>query len=711
MVPTGPVIRRRIVIAILVFFLLFLLMAVRLFYLQIVSSEELQKKAESQWTMESVIQPIRGNIYDRNGNTLAQSATAYTLSASPRQIENKISLASVLSPLLEMDENAVYARISDTTKGGVTVKRQIDLETVQRLKIMMAESAKREEKLFDGLYLDNDSKRFYPNGTFATQLLGLTTIDGVGQAGLEASLNNFLSGKTGRIVQEIDGKGKSLGITSGEYVSQVNGSDVYLTIDQSIQGFAETAAREAMEVNGAEAVRVLVMNPQTGEILASVSKPDYDPNNPPRNDVKQLTSLMRNTVYTDAYEPGSTFKMITMSACLEEKLARLNEYFFCSGSIYVEGGRVRCWGNPHGSESLTQALENSCNPVFVELGLRLGTETFYDYLDAFGFGQKTGVDIPGEGTGILISREKVKRVDIARIGFGQSIAVTPVQLLTAACAVVNGGNLMTPYVVKEIIAPDGTIIEKNHPVVKGNPISPETSAVMRKMLESVVTNGGGKNAYISGYHVGGKTGTAQVYVDGQVSSDKHIGSFLGFAPMDNPRIAVLMIVDRADLRPDYGSVTAAPFARDILQKSLLYMGVAKDEDKEILLRDIPNAEGMMLSEAIRLLKNEGFQYMVVGSGKKVVSQLPAPGASMQEGSIVALYMDNDVIMDRDAFITVPDVQGLSVMEANKVLASVGLTMTVEGSGIAAFQSPEAGENVFPSHKVNVTFCLPGGEST
>ncbi|MBQ1258417.1 MAG: PASTA domain-containing protein [Clostridia bacterium] len=711
MVPTGPVIRRRIVIAVFAFLLLFLLMAVRLFYLQVISSEELQKKARSQWTMETIIQPIRGSIYDRNGNTLAQSATAYTLSASPRQIENKISLASVLSPLLEMDENAVYARISDTSKGGVTVKRQLDLETVQRLKLMMAESAKRGEKLFSGLYLDNDSKRFYPNGAFATQLLGLTTIDGVGQAGLEASLNNYLSGKTGRIVQEIDGKGKSLGITSGEYVNAVDGSDVYLTIDQTIQGFAETAAREAIEVNGAEAVRVLVMNPSTGEILASVSKPDYDPNEPPRNDVSLLTSLMRNTVYTDSYEPGSTFKMITMSACLEEKLTRLNEYFFCSGSIYVEGGRVRCWGNPHGSESLTQALENSCNPVFVELGLRLGCETFYDYLDAFGFGQKTGVDIPGEGTGIVISRERVKRVDIARIGFGQSIAVTPVQLLTAACAVVNGGNLMTPYVVKEIRKSDGTLIEKNEPVVRGNPISPETSATMRRMLESVVTNGGGKNAYISGYHVGGKTGTAQVYVNGQVSTDKHIGSFLGFAPMDDPKIAVLMIVDRADLRPDYGSVTAAPFARDILQKSLVYMGVSKDEEKQIILKDIPDVEGMELSGAVRLLKAEGFQHMVIGSGKTVVSQLPAPGASMQEGSIVAIYLDNDVINDQDAFISVPDVTGLSVMEANRILTSAGLSMTVEGSGIAAFQSPEAGENVFPSHKVEVTFCLPDGGNT
>lgn len=709
MVPTGPQIRRRIVITIFSFFCLFLIIAVRLFEIQILEADTLKKKAENQWTMEAVIQPIRGTIYDRNGKTLARSATAYTLSASPRQIENKISLASVLSPLLEMDENAVYARISDTTKGGVTVKRQLDEETVQTLKIMMAESARRGETLFHGLYLDNDSKRYYPNGAFAAQLIGLTTIDGVGQSGLESTLNNYLSGKTGRIVQEIDGKGNALGNSSGEYVSAVDGSDVFLTIDESIQGYAEKAAREAMEVNGAQAVRILVMNPKTGEILASVSKPDYDPNDPPRGDVKLLTSLMRNTVYSDAYEPGSTFKMITMASCLEENLTHLNEHFFCSGSVYVEGGRVRCWGNPHGSESLTEALENSCNPVFVELGLRLGTDTFYDYLEAFGFGKKTGVDVPGEGSGILISRENVKRVDIARIGFGQSVAVTPVQLLSAACAVVNGGKLMKPYVVKEIRDAEGSLIEKNEPTVRSEPISEETSAVMRKMLESVVENGGGKNAYISGYHVGGKTGTAQVYVDGKVSTDMHIGSFLGFAPMDDPRVAVLVIVDRADLRPDYGSVTAAPFARDILYQSLVHMGIAKDEEKEIPVKQVPDVLYLTLSEAVRKLKSEGFQYMVVGNGKNIVTQMPKPGAQMQEGSIIAVYTDEEAKIDQDAFIAVPDVTGLSVMQANRVLTSYGLKMTVEGTGIAAFQNPGAGENVFPTAEVAVTFRLPGNE--
>ena len=575
LVPTGPVIRRRIAMCMGLFFLLFLGLSTRLFVLTVIDSEALQAKAQSQWTTEAVIQARRGAILDRNGEVLAMSATAYTLSVSPRQVKNSEALARLLSPVIGVDAETIRRRASDTTKGGVTLKRQLPYAATQQLKLMMADGAQRKTHELDGLYLEQDSKRYYPYGAFLTQLLGLTTIDGVGQAGLEQSLNNYLSGRSGRVVKEIDGKGRALNISSGEYVQALEGGSAVLTIDATIQGYCEKAAREAMEVNRAESVRILAMNPKTGEILAMVNKPDYDPNDPPRNDIQTLTERMRNRLITDAYEPGSTFKMITMSAALEEKLTNRSEWFYCSGSVYVEGGRIRCWGRPHGSESLTQALENSCNPVFVELGLRLGTDRFYKYLNAYGFGQKTGVDIPGEGSGIVIGKSAVKRVDIARIGFGQSIAVTPVQLLTAACAVVNGGKLMTPYVVKEIRDADGNVIERGEPTVRATPISEGTSKIMREMLESVVKNGGGKNAYIDGYHIGGKTGTAQVYIDGVVSSDTHIGSFIGFAPMDDPQIALMVIIDRAERRPDYGSTTAAPFARDILLQTLAYLKVPR----------------------------------------------------------------------------------------------------------------------------------------
>ena len=689
------------------FLALFSLLAVRLFNLQVVQAQTLQKKAQAQWTSESVIQPRRGTIYDRNGNVLAISATSYTASVSPRQVKDARSFSSLLSPILGVSEETILKRASDTSKGGVTLKRQLDWNTAQELKTLLAQSAKGNGAL-KGLYLEQDMRRYYPYGAFATQLLGLTTVDGVGQSGLESALNSYLSGRTGRVVTEIDGKGRSLELNSGEYVPATDGGSVTLTIDANIQAYAEKAAREAMEVNNAEGIRILVMNPKTAEILAMVSKPDYDPNDPPRSDVETLTSLMRNRILTDSYEPGSTFKMITLSAALEEKLTNRSERFYCSGSVTVEGGRIRCWGNPHGAETLTQALENSCNPVFVELGLRLGCERFYDYLDAYGFGQKTGVDIPGEANGILISRKSVKRVDIARVGFGQSVAVTPIQLLTAACAVVNGGTLLTPYVVKEIRDASGEIIEKGETVERGHPISEATSAIMREMLESVVRNGGGKNAYIEGYHVGGKTGTAQVYVDGAVSTSTHIGSFIGFAPMDDPQIAILVIVDRADRWPDYGSTTAAPFARDVLLQSLVYMGVECDSGANPNTEpvSVPDVTGSTLSNAIKTLKNEGLSYLLSGTGTTVADQLPLPGADMVKGSIVMLYTEGE-IPDEDAFVQVPDVKGMSVSAAETLIESYGLKLTAEGSGLAVQQSPEAGESVFPTAEIKVRFSFPG----
>ncbi len=706
MVPTGPVIRRRIALCMAAFAILFSVLTFRLFNLQVVRAEDLQARGKAQWTSEAVIQPRRGFILDTNGDTLALSATSYTASVSPRRVKDARAFAKILAPVLDMDEQVIYERASDKSKGGVTLKRQLTRGVSQQLKLMLSQSAGGNNEL-DGLYLEQDSRRYYPYGAFATQLLGLTTVDGVGQAGLESSLNNYLSGKTGRIVTEIDGKGRTLDYTAGEYVSASDGSSVTLTLDKTIQGFCEKAAREAMSVNGAEGVRIIAMNPKTCEILAMVTKPDYDPNEPPRYDVSTLTELMRNRSIADSYEPGSTFKIITMSAILNERLSSLNEWFYCSGSIRVEGGKIRCWGNPHGSESLTQALENSCNPVFVELGLRLGTETFYNYLEAFGFGEKTGVDIPGEGGGILIPRSSVKRVDIARVGFGQSVAVTPIQLLTAACAVVNGGNLMKPYVVKEITDADGNVIERNEPTVVGHPITEETSRTMRMMLESVVANGGGKNAYIDGYHVGGKTGTAQVYVDGAVSTDTHIGSFIGFAPMDDPKIAVLVIVDRADRRPDFGSVTCAPFAKDILAQSLAYMGVAKDESaEETLETTVPDVTGMSLASAVKSVKAAGLKHMTDSNGTSVMSQLPEAGAQMSKGSVVMLYMADDSPAASDAFIPVPDITGMSIMQANSILAAYGLKMNASGSGLAVSQSPGIGEYVYPQAEICVEFIQP-----
>ena len=707
MVLTGPVIRRRLALCMAAFFLLFSALGGRLFWLQVIQGRALQRRAQSQWTSESAIRPTRGRILDRNGAVLAQSATAYTASASPRQVMNAARFAALLAPVLDEEAAVIEKKVSDTSRGGVTLKRQLPRETAQQLKRMKAEHAAAGSDALNGLYLEEESKRYYPMGAFAAQLIGLTTIDGVGQAGLEQSMDRYLSGKAGRVLSQIDGKGRALGYGETEYVPAVHGGSVTLTIDASIQSFAEQAAREAMEVNNARAVRVLAMDPATGEILAMVNKPDYDLNDPPRDDVDTLTRRMRNRALTDAYEPGSTFKVITAASALDAGLVSADEGFYCAGSVVVDGGKIRCWGKPHGAETFAQALQNSCNPVFVEMGLRLGADKLYRYLDAFGIGRKTGVDIPGEAGGIVISKRAVKRVDIARIGFGQSVAVTPIQLITAVCAAVNGGNLMRPYVIKSVADADGEVVRRGAPKVVGHPISPRTSALMRRLLEDVVTLGGGKNAYIPGYHVGGKTGTAQVYVDGVVSRDRHIGSFVGFAPANDPRIAVLLVVDEADVPVDFGSVTAAPYARQILEKSLAYLGVVPDIRQTPAPQvTVPDVTGRSVEDARRILAGAGLDSVLDGAGVRVLRQLPVAGARMNAGALVMLYMAGQAAGAGDAPVTVPDVSGLPVTEANRLLRSYGLELQIEGSGLAVSQSPPAGTQVNPTTRVAVRFQPP-----
>lgn len=709
MVSTGPVIRRRLALLMAVFAALFFCVGIQLFRLQILQGEELQRRAQKQWTSESVIAPQRGTIYDRNGKALAMSATAYTASVSPRQVKDLDGFARTLAPILDLSEEYIKERAGDTSKGGVTLKRQISRDIAQQLRVMMAEHQSADSDALDGLYLEEDSKRYYPMGSFASQLLGITSVDGVGQSGLESSLDRYLSGKAGKILDEVDGKGREMAYGTKEYIAAVDGGDVTLTLDSSIQSFAEQAAREAMTVNGAKSVRVLVMEVKTGAILAMCNKPDFDPNDPPRDDVETLNELMRNRIITDSYEPGSTFKIITASAALDAGVTDPNEGFYCSGTIHVDGDRIRCWGNPHGAESMAQGLQNSCNPVFVELGLRLGVDRFYEYLDAFGIGSTTGIDLPGEVAGIRIAQDNVKRVDMARIGFGQSIAMTPLQLMTAACAAVNGGYRMRPYVVQEIRSSSGEVLEKAQPEVMARPISEETSATMRDLLEKVVELGGGRNAYLSNYRVAGKTGTAQVYKDGKVTSDTHIGSFIGFAPADDPQIGVLVIVDEAEKRPDYGSVTAAPFAKQILERSLNYLGIApRVEDEEPLEQvEVPDVTGMDTAQAEKLLKENGLQGLLSGSGATVIEQMPAAGARVSEQSLVMLYVEGTPDLSENDRVEVPDVTGKSIVEANRLLRSYGLEMEIDGSGLAVGQEPAAGEKVLPTAKVKVSFESPG----
>ena len=429
-----------------------------------------------------------------------------------------------------------------------------------------------------------------------------------------------------------------------------------------------------------------------------------------RDDVATLTDRLRNRTLTDAYEPGSTFKMLTCASALDCGAAALTDRFTCTGSILVDGDKIRCWKNSHGSQDLAQALANSCNPAFVTLALRMGTDTFYKYLRAFGLGVKTGIDLPGESGGILINSRYVKNVDLARIGFGQSVAVTPLQLITAACAVVNGGRLMRPYIVQEILDENGNVIDRTLPKVTATPIHEETSATMRQLLENVVENGGGKNAAVAGYRIGGKTGTAQVYKDGRVVSNVHIGSFLGFAPIDQPRFAVLVTVNEAQVPVDYGSTTAAPFASRIMEGVLSYLNVPRQTPGVTSppAVAVPNVVGMTVAEARRALSDVMLLCDTDGATQVVSAQAPAAGAFLNAGGSVMLYTYEGQPLEAVDLVSVPDVQGLSMVEAGRQLRARGFEMEISGSGLARRQEPAAGFFARLGDTVKVYFELPQG---
>lgn len=699
-------IRKRVFSLLLILFALFILLAVRTGYLTIFRSEELTGRGVRQWTREGTVYARRGDILDSRGDVLVTSTTAYIVSADPRKIDDPETFAQILAPVLDMSEERIMEKISDKSKSSVTLKRQVSRETADVLRQMGLTGDEKTKKAVSALLYDEDVRRLYRKGVFLVQVLGLTNIDGVGQSGLELQYETLLRGTPGKSIRTVDAHSNPIYDSGNLYIEPQDGCSVVLTIDSTIQDICEKAMRECYDVNKAQAVHLIVMDVYTGEILAMCSKPDYDPNNPPREQLSSLQSLMRIRLVSDVYEPGSTFKILTAAAALDSGVTTPEEGFYCSGKIKVDGDTIRCWGNPHESESMAQALQNSCNPVFVELALRMGTENFYSYLHAFGLGKKTNVDLQGEESGIMISANSVKHVDLARIGFGQSIAVTPIQLITAACSVVNGGRLMRPYLLKEAVAPDGTVLYRATPKVVSHPISEETSLKMRELLELVVSIGGAKNARIDGYRIGGKTGTAQVYKEGRIVKDVHIGSFLGFAPANDPRIAVLVIVDEADTPVDYGGTTAAPFARQIFADVLPYLGYEPYADEESETVSVPDVLGQPLWQARKTLHELGFTVLDDGVSDTVTAQMPSPGASLVSGGQVMLYTDSEEVPSPETLICVPDVKGLSVSKSASLLRQRGLGMEIDGYGYAVSQTPAAGDFVSPETVVKVSFSLP-----
>lgn len=601
-----------------------------LFYWQIVAADRLQRKALGQWTSTTTIAAARGTIYDSTGEALAISAASKTLNSKPKKIsQSGYSAESVTNMLVTLlGEKYSY----ETLFKKINYEKGVTLNEYVVARHLTADQATYIESLnIDGLYLVDDVKRYYPKGASLVQVLGNVNGDGVGSDGLELKYDKQLRGLSGKVISSTDVSNGQIPGSDQRYIDATNGVNLNLTVDYAIQSFVENTMRECLENNKAKNVKCIVMNPSTGAVLAMAQLPDYDPNDPTDEEKKEYS---RNGCILDTYEPGSTFKMFTLSAALEEKTVSESSTFYCPGYHIVDGEKIKCWRTvPHGSQTLQQAICNSCNPAFMQMGLGLGQKTLYSYLETFGFSSTTGIDFSADQSGILLAPKYVKNTDLARISFGQSIAVTPLQLITAACAVINGGTLYQPYFVASMTDDNGNVLVKNEPVKVRQVISSDTSAKMRTLLEGVVSMGGGKNAQVEGYRIGGKTGTAQKYKDGKIVQGVHIGSFFGFAPADNPKFAVLVTVDEAEIYNDYGSNTAAPYAGKIIEKILKYMQIKSDSNGEKETVEVPNLIGTTVDYAASRLKDLGLQIEIEGSGS-VVSQTPAAGKQAEKYSIV-----------------------------------------------------------------------------
>ena len=601
-----------------------------LFYWQIVAADRLQRKALGQWTSTTTIAAARGTIYDSTGEALAISAASKTLNSKPKKISQSGYSAESVTNMLATLLGEKYSY--ETLFKKINYEKGVTLNEYVVARHLTADQAAYIESLnIDGLYLVDDVKRYYPKGASLVQVLGSVNGDGVGSDGLELKYDKQLRGLSGKVISSTDVSNGQIPGSDQRYIDATTGVYLILTVDSAIQSFVENTMRECLENNKAKNVKCIVMNPSTGAVLAMAQLPDYDPNDPTDEEKKEYS---RNGCILDTYEPGSTFKMFTLSAALEEKTVSESSTFYCPGYHIVDGEKIKCWRTvPHGSQTLQQAICNSCNPAFMQMGLGLGQKTLYSYLENFGFSSTTGIDFSADQSGILLAPKYVKNTDLARISFGQSIAVTPLQLITAACAVINGGTLYQPYFVASMTDDNGNVLVKNEPVKVRQVISSDTSAKMRTLLEGVVSMGGGKNAQVEGYRIGGKTGTAQKYKDGKIVQGVHIGSFFGFAPADNPKFAVLVTVDEAEIYNDYGSNTAAPYAGKIIEKILKYMQIKSDSNGGKETVEVPNLIGTTVDYAASRLKDLGLQIEIEGSGS-VVSQTPAAGKQAEKYSIV-----------------------------------------------------------------------------
>ena len=622
------------------FFFLFILcllitIVIRVFYIQVFDYQKLSTLAESLWSRELPIGADRGTIYDRNGKVLATNITTTSLVLIPNQIQNKEEVAEKLSEILNSDYEDMLAHVSKKTS--------IERVHPEGRQLSYDIASKIEELGYDGVYLVKESKRYYPYGSVLSHVLGYVGIDNQGLSGLELTYDDYLTGKNGAIKYFSDGKGNRLEL-SEVYEEPQDGIDLQLTIDLDIQLAAERELDNIMSKYTPEHALILAMDPDTGEVLAMASRPNFDPNN--YQDYTTET-INQNLPIWMTYEPGSTFKIMTLATSLEEQTVNLFEdTYYDDGSVNVDGATIHCWkSGGHGAQTFLEVVENSCNPGFVELGQRLGTNTLMSYINNFGFGAKTGIDLNGESNGILFNIDKMGPVELATTSFGQGISVTPIQQVTAVSAAINGGTLYEPFLVKEMLEPETkSVIYTKEPVMRRKVISEETSKLVRYALESVVANGSGRSAYIENYRVGGKTGTAQKVQNGVYMDGNYILSFIGFMPADDPKIVVYVAIDHPQGVTQYGGVVAAPIAKSVLETAISVLDIepsSEGMEKEYNWLDtkyvkLPEVTGLTVEEAKKTLK--GFSIEYSGEGENIVYQSPNANTYIKEGGTVKLML-------------------------------------------------------------------------
>lgn len=659
--------KQRIIIAFMLFSAVLFVLSVRTGYLQMVRGPELKKLAVKQQMQDEILTPKRGEILDRNGNELAVNLKGYSvwirrddIVKGKDETEKEIIFAKLskeLAPYINVKAKDLEKQLNEATTILVKVKKHVNEEQANKIR----------KANIRGVSLSEEVKRYYPMGDFLAHVLGSVNADNRGLSGLELEYDDYLAGVDGRWVKSIDVKGNPLAFGTDKYYKPEDGENISLTIDQVIQNYTEESVKKNLKLHNAKRVSCVVMDTKTGEILSMASAPSFNPNDssvPSDKDekrkfekmgsdekMKYLYDMWRNPLISDLYEPGSTAKLITTSAVLEEGLANKNSSFYCKGYQEVDGVKINCWRseNPHGEENLYEAVGNSCNPVFIQLVQRLGKKKYYDYLNLFGMTERTQIDFPGEAFPLIIPENKAYPVEVAAMSFGQTNAVTPIQLITAVSAMGNEGNLMEPHLVRQITDSKGNIVKKVEPKLVRKPISKETADEIRDIMEFTVVNNIKDKAMVKGYRIGGKTGTSQVAKEGGGYSSDVIASFIGIAPIDKPEVTILYIIDSPALK-EHGGEIAAPASRDLLEKILKYKDIepkySKKQEKEEKKKQIiaPNVKGKKYSEAKKILQNKGLKYLVspeltVEKDFIIKNQYPKAGKKIDKNGVIYLYRE------------------------------------------------------------------------